>query len=149
MDWMSARYGQLWRQRADDLPGWRWSLEYYQQYCASAVLLLLVPSGLLVAWYGNSAPPFSPIDFKVVLVLYMNFQMLNLIFSFSKNEIFLCGRHVSGSDTVARATGMVRSCGVCLKASEFQLHTSVHACNYAKQQRRSEMHAAARDHGPF
>ena len=46
LDWMSARYGQLWRQRAD-LPGWLRSLEYYQ-YCASAVLLLLVPSGFLL-----------------------------------------------------------------------------------------------------
>ena len=52
MDWMSARYGQLWRQRAGaDLRGWLRSLEYY-----TSTVLVLPHKYLWIAgaWYCST-----------------------------------------------------------------------------------------------
>ena len=107
MDRMSARYGQLWRQRAGaDLRGWLRSLEYYQ-YCASAVLLLLVPSGFLL--------PAGSMVYCSTISSNRFCQMLNFSFSDVEFHIFIfnflrffwCGRHMADLDTVARGTRMV------------------------------------------
>ena len=52
LDWMSARYGQLWRQRAGaDLRGWIRSLEYY-----TSTVLVLPHKYLWIAgaWYCST-----------------------------------------------------------------------------------------------